>query len=77
MKLTDLRFDTQDNACQSLRILAELVRAGKIVFHAQPVEQIPSRKAEGLSMAFMKFDDPTTYPGIEKFMELMAATRER
>lgn len=29
MKLTDLRFDTPDNACLSFRTIAEKVRAGE------------------------------------------------
>lgn len=30
IKLKDLKFDTQDNACQSLRVIAELVRRGEM-----------------------------------------------
>lgn len=37
MKLDALRFDNPNNACQSLRILAEMVRAGDVVFNAHAI----------------------------------------
>lgn len=49
MKLTALKFDTPNNACASLRILAELVRRGEINAIAQPVDgggSLPVRFAE-------------------------------
>lgn len=30
MKISDMKFDTPDNACLSLRVIAELVRRGEI-----------------------------------------------
>ena len=36
--LEDLRFDNANNACQSLRIMAELVRAGDVKIMEQDVK---------------------------------------
>lgn len=51
MKLDALRFDNPNNACQSLRILAEMVRAGDVVFNAHPIATEGHAQANVLRMA--------------------------
>lgn len=41
MKLSALKFDTPDNACLSLRVIAELVRRGEMTVDPARHEEAP------------------------------------